>query len=123
MNAFTPTPITGNPICAVRVQLSGCYRAEAFGIVARCAAPVCALARTLIRAGFDPKLPLEAYRGEVLALRCRLIEAARLTVDDTHGPPRFRIYRPLSSAVLAQNEKNRRGAAPVHAQSIWRAAS
>jgi hypothetical protein len=80
----------------VRVQLVGSNRAEAFGLVTVGRAPLCQLCRKLIRAGIKADLPVEAYRGDVLALRARsLLMAAQLTAkDDVRGTPRFERYRP-----------------------------
>ena len=45
----------------------------------RGSAPVLATCRMLVEAGFDPRRPLHAYRGEVLYIRVRAIgEAAQL---------------------------------------------
>jgi hypothetical protein len=97
-------------------ELLGPCRAEAFGVAVRAYAPLCAIARRLIRAGLDPGLPIEAYRGDVLALRGRsLLEVAQLTVQDSStGPPRFRWHRPLSWEVGRAIEKNASGMPTQH---------
>lgn len=60
-----------------------CCKAE--GITARGLAPVLGLCRKLVAAGHDPAVPLEAWRGDILALRVRSIgEGAGLRVA-THG--------------------------------------
>jgi hypothetical protein len=52
------------------------------GIEVRHGAPVLALCRALVAAGFDPGEPLEAYRGDMLCLKVRTIgEGARLVVN------------------------------------------
>jgi hypothetical protein len=57
----------------------------------RASAPVLAMCRELIAAGFDPDRPLEGYRGDVLALRIRSIgEGAKLTVAEGPNGPFFR---------------------------------
>jgi hypothetical protein len=58
-------------------------QASALGITAQAAAPVLALCRKLVAAGFDPNTPLEAYGDRnVLALKVRSIgEAAQLRVN------------------------------------------
>jgi hypothetical protein len=63
-------------------------------------APICQLARKLIRAGIEPDRPLEAYRNGTLALRVTsLAAAARLTVcDHNRGTPRFVKYNPSRAA-------------------------
>ena len=77
----------------VRAEIIG-DQAIALGHSASGYAPVCQLARELIRAGFDPELPIEAFRDGVLALRCRS-RAAGLTVENcSDGRPRFRAYVP-----------------------------
>ena len=62
--------------------LTGTDHASAEGITATGPSPVLALCRRLIDAGYDPALPLVAYRGSTLALRVRSIgEGARLEVS------------------------------------------
>jgi hypothetical protein len=60
----------------------GFPEASALGITATAAAPVLALCRKLVAAGFDPNTPLEAYRDRnVIALKVRSIGGgARLAV-------------------------------------------
>lgn len=60
----------------------GFPEASALGITASASAPVLALCRKLVAAGFDPNTPLEAYRNRnTLALKVRSIgEGARLAV-------------------------------------------
>jgi hypothetical protein len=92
----------------IRAELTGSNRAEAFGLVGVGSAPLCALARKLIRAGVCADLPVEAYRDGTLALRCRsLLAAAQLTVEDGRdGRPRFRRHRArvwASPSRIAQN--------------------
>jgi hypothetical protein len=61
--------------------LTGSDTATAEGISVTGPSPVLALCRKLIDAGYDPALPLVAYRGGTLALRIRSIgEAARLEI-------------------------------------------
>ncbi len=69
----------------IRGELIGSDRCSALGTIATGHAPVLALARLLIEAGYDPATPLEAWRGDILALRIRSIgEGARLRTA-THG--------------------------------------
>jgi hypothetical protein len=86
----------------LRAALVGSNRCTAAGITATGQAPVLALCRELLAAGFDPDQPLEIYRGTTLALRVRSIgEAARLTVKDNRlGRPVFVRWqdRPASDA-------------------------
>jgi hypothetical protein len=69
---------------SLRAELSGSTICSAAGQVAIGHTPVLALCRDLIEAGHDPATPLEAWRGNTLALRLPSIgEAARLTVDES----------------------------------------
>jgi hypothetical protein len=69
---------------AIRAELIGSDTITALGFNARGSAPVLALCRELIAAGIDPATSLEAWRGNVLALRIASIDsAARLAVDET----------------------------------------
>jgi hypothetical protein len=79
---------------SIRAELKG-DTCAAFGITGHGSAPVLALCRELVSAGFNSAAPLEAWRGEILCLRVRSIgEGAGLTVeDDRHGRPRFRRWR------------------------------
>jgi hypothetical protein len=59
-------------------------------------AVVCALCRKLVEAGHDPSLPMVVKRGDIVALRVRSIgEAAKLTVSDATGPPKFVRWQPM----------------------------
>ena len=72
----------------------GFPEASALGITATAAAPVLALCRKLVAAGFDPNTPLEAYRDRnVLALKVRSIGEA------THEGQRLR-DRPAAGSTL-----------------------
>ena len=79
----------------IRATLVGSNRCDALGLTGRGYAPVFALSRALVAAGHDPRRPLHAYRGDVLALTVASIgEGAQLTVeDDRHGRPRVRRWR------------------------------
>jgi hypothetical protein len=79
----------------IRAELVGSGTCQAAGLIACGAAPVTSLCRALIEAGDDPATPLEAWLGDMLALRVSSIGAgSRLTVeDDRHGRPRFRLWR------------------------------
>jgi hypothetical protein len=69
----------------IHATLVGSNRCEALGATARGSTPVLALCRALVTAGHDPRRPLHAYRGDVLALLVRSIgEGACLRVA-THG--------------------------------------
>ena len=92
----------------IRATLIGSDHCEADGIVARGHAPVLGLCRALLAAGYDPRRPLHAYRGDTVALRIRSIrEGAAYTVEDNRrGTPSFRRWR---------NPGERSGAAPPSA--------
>ncbi len=65
----------------IRAALIGSDRCVAGGISVCAAAPALALCRKLVSAGHDPRRPLHAYRGNVLALRVRSIgEGAQLAI-------------------------------------------
>src|SRR5262249_62240646 len=65
----------------IRAALSG-DTCTALGITAQSPSPVLMLCRQLVEAGHDPATPLDAYRGETLALHVRSIgEAAGLEVN------------------------------------------
>ena len=66
---------------AIRAQLAG-DTCTALGITAKSDSPVLALCQKLIDAGHDLSAPLEAYRGDMLALRVNSIgQGAQLKVD------------------------------------------
>jgi hypothetical protein len=73
---------TPRPITAIRAEL---YRSDvcaAAGLVSRGTTPILNLCRRLVAAGHDPATPLEAWRGDVLALRVRAIgEGAALEIN------------------------------------------
>ena len=70
-----------SPKQPVPAALIGSDRCKAGGISVCAAAPVLALCRKLVLAGHDPRRPLHAYRGNVLALRVRSIgEEAQLAI-------------------------------------------
>jgi hypothetical protein len=75
----------------IEAELSG-NECRARDIVTRGHAPVLAMCRALVGAGYDPGRPLHVYRDKVLALTVRSIgEGAQLTVrDSSTGRPGFR---------------------------------
>ena len=52
----------------IRAELIGNNECRAAGLVVRSTTPVLAMCRQLIAAGVNPALPLECYRGRVLAI-------------------------------------------------------
>ena len=72
-------------ILPIRAELSGSDHASACGVVVHSGSPIIALCRRLIAASYDPRTPLEAYRGNTLCLHVRSIgEAAGLEIA-AHG--------------------------------------
>jgi hypothetical protein len=64
---------------AIRAELIGSDCCSALGITASSTAPVLALCRRLIEAGYGPATSLEVWRGPTLCLRIRSVgEAAQL---------------------------------------------
>ena len=85
----------------IRAELLSSRRAYAKGLAVTANAPILAMCRKLIEAGYNPASPLEAYRhgGSLLCLRVRSIgEGAQLEVDESsgNGTPRFRKSRDRS---------------------------
>ena len=50
-------------------QIIGSDQCEVDDLVVRHSAPILAMCRALIDAGYEPERPLEAYRGDTLCLR------------------------------------------------------
>ena len=89
----------------IRAELAGAKICIALGItVGRESAPVLMLCRKLIAASHDPVTRLDAYRGDVLALRIRSIgEAAHLRVA-THGRGFERLLECTTASPMRQND-------------------
>jgi hypothetical protein len=86
----------------IHAALIGSNCCQALGVTARGYAPVLDLCRALVAAGHDPRRPLHAYRGDVLALKVRSIgEGARLTVREDRAGPRFVAWEPFPRRVGA----------------------
>jgi hypothetical protein len=82
----------------IRAEIVGSSEASAEGItVSGRYAPVLALCRALLEAGYDPDSPLEAYRGNTLCLRVRSIgDGARLRASErSDGKPVFTRLAPI----------------------------
>jgi hypothetical protein len=88
---------------ALVCQLTGSDRCSVDGLVVKHAAPVLAMCRALIGAGYDPARPLEAYRGETLCLRVSSLGyGAKFTVKDNRcGTPALRRYEASPSVSTA----------------------
>src|SRR5262249_22908970 len=99
------THITQPVICAT---LSGSSCCEAAGITARGHAPILALCRKLLAAGFNPDSALIVYRNGVLSIRINSIgKAASLVVEDSkNGRPRFRPARSARGGAVSRMRKN-----------------
>jgi hypothetical protein len=97
-------------LAPIRATLTGSNCCEALGITARGYAPVLDLCRALVKAGHEPRRPLHAYRGDVLALRVRSIgKGAKLTIKEDRAGPRFVAWEPFPRRVGAWvREKSRR---------------
>ena len=69
----------------IRAELKGDDTCSALGLTVCSSSPVLALRRRLVKAGYDPSMPLEVYRGDRLVLRVKSIgRAAELQVN-SHG--------------------------------------
>jgi hypothetical protein len=83
-------------------QIIGSDRCEHDGLVVKHNAPVLALCRKLIEAGYDPAAPLHAYRRDTLCLKIRTIaEGAKLTVEEGPNGPRLIHFRQARTCVSA----------------------
>ena len=58
---------------SIHAEIVGDNTCSALGITARATAPVLALCRALIGAGYNSATPLQAYRGDILCLTVRSI--------------------------------------------------
>jgi hypothetical protein len=91
--------ILAEPQAPIVCQIIGSDRCAYGGLVVKHNAPVLAVCRKLIEAGYDPQRPLEAYRGETLCLKIRTIAvAAKLTVEEGPNGPRLVPFRKLADA-------------------------
>jgi hypothetical protein len=104
----------------IRAALSGYDTCCADGITAKASAPVLALCRKLVEAGYDPTRPLHAYRRACLALTVSAIAwGAKHTVKDSAcGTPVLRPYRgqeTMPAASLAR--PGEKAASSVHAST------
>lgn len=90
-------PVTAPVVC--QIINSDCCDFD--GLVVKHNAPVLAMCRKLIDAGYDPHRPLEAYRGEVLCIRISSIGyGAQFTVKDSQcGTPVLRRYSEAPTGV------------------------
>jgi hypothetical protein len=103
MDAITPLEAARKPFeFPIIARLCRSDTCNAEGITVRSHAPVLAMCRELISAGYDSTRVLEAYRGDMLCVRVRSIgEGAKLTVKDNRfGTPTLHRWRegPLGAA-------------------------
>ena len=85
---------------AIVAQITGSNRCDAEGLTVTGHAPVLAVCRKLIEAGYNPDRSLHAYRGDVLCLKVRSIgEGAKLTVrEDNRKGLRLVKWMPFAGA-------------------------
>jgi hypothetical protein len=89
----------------IRAELIGSNECRALGVAAKSDSPVVALCRQLIKAGYDPAIPLEAYRGDTPVLRVKSIGqgAALRVTPDTTGRPVFKRPETRAGASLVRS--------------------
>jgi len=68
----------------IRAELAGSRHCSALGLSVNAYAPVLVLARTRIRAGFDPNRLIEVYRGSTTLL-CFRVKLATAASNDPAG--------------------------------------
>jgi len=83
----------GRSSSAIQAEIIGNSTCIAAGITVHAEAPVLALCRELVAAGYDPATRLDAWRGAVLALRVASIGFAAKLRTSTHGAG----FEPLSA--------------------------
>lgn len=89
----------------IRAEIEG-DTCGALGVAARSSSPVLSLCRKLVADGYDPTLPLEVYRGDVLCLRIRSIgETAGLEINSLGTGFRPQSKAGRGSPVEFQHEK------------------
>jgi hypothetical protein len=85
-------------------SLTGSDRCSVDGLTVKHNAPVLAMCRALMDAGYDQERPLEAYRGDVLSLRVSNIGyGAKFTGEDSRsgGAPVLRRYKVFPGRAVA----------------------
>jgi hypothetical protein len=87
----------------IRAEIIESNQCDAEGYTVKASAPVLAMCRKLIEAGYDPATPLHAYRGDTLCLKVRSIgEGAQWTVQDSNsGRPVLRRYKAKETTLAA----------------------
>ena len=113
--------ILAKPQAPIACQIIGSDRCVYGGLVVKHNAPVLAMCRKLIEAGYDPERPLEAHRGDTLCLRISSVGyGAKFTVkDDRRGTPVLRRYEAFPGVPVASPMRpNARAAATSIAQGL-----
>ena len=92
----------------IRAELSGSRNISAGGINVTAEAPIIGLCIRLLEAGYDPRCPMEVYRGDEIAVRVNSIgQAAQLRVTNRRdGRP---IFAAQSDAAGPYNDFNSTG--------------
>jgi hypothetical protein len=88
----------------IRAEIIKSNRCDAEGYTVKASAPVLAMCRKLVEAGFDPATPLHAYRGNALCLTVSSIGwgGTHTVADSRFGTPVLQRYRePAKGAVSA----------------------
>jgi hypothetical protein len=107
---------------AIHAELVGSNECRFEGLHARAHSPVTVLCRMLVKAGYDPALPFEAFRGAVLCLCVKSLEAgAALIVHENKdglylsrwrpflgmAPPSHNVSSPINKTTEEDNSLNR----------------
>jgi hypothetical protein len=103
-SGLTSAMTANHDAAPIACQIIGSDRCEVGGLVVKHNAPVLAICRALIEAGYDPEQPLEAYRGDTLCLRVSSIgHGAQYTVEENRsgGPPVLRRYKAFPGRAVA----------------------
>jgi hypothetical protein len=101
-------------LAPIEAELLGSNECRYRGVTTRGQAPVLAMCRALLGAGFDPRRPLHVYRGKMLALKVRSIgEGAKLTIGDAHGRVTIRPMPPQECAKLQEAQGRELAASPI----------
>lgn len=94
-------------------EIIGDNSASAEGVTVQGAAPVLALCRRLVAAGFDPDRPLHAFRGTVFSIVAKSIgAAAEWTVKERGNGPALERWVPFPAPPVAPPVRKTRRAAP-----------
>jgi hypothetical protein len=101
--AFVATPETFSwQDRTIRAEIIGSNQCRAEGLAVSGPAPVLAMCRKLIGAGFDPARSLAAFRGNIVCLAIRSIgKAARLTVKERPYGPTFVTWEPFPTGPVS----------------------